>query len=141
MLHHLQKNPIWVYCAQNANLPTSHCGMGMVFGANPGFLFDGFRARALAIGAKLKAEGLASSIRASATAGIKSVNIAAPSALPMTHTIIVGDANGDTIYTPPFLDANVGDKLIFEFQQKNHSAVQSTFDNPCTSNGGFNSGL
>jgi len=136
-------NPIWVYCAQNANLPTSHCGMGMVFAANPGLKFDAFRAKALAIGAELKAKAAASSILASATS--KPVDIASPtstsSAPGTTHTVVVGDKNGDTIYTPPFLDANPGDQVLFQFEQKNHSVVQSSFNNPCTNSGGFNSGF
>ena len=37
--------------------------------------------------------------------------------------------------------ANPGDELIFQFEQKNHTATQSSFDNPCTFNGGFNSGF
>ena len=65
--------------------------MGMVFAANPGNKFDAFRAKALAIGAELKAKASASSAAApsqtSSAAGVK-------------HTIIVGDKNGDTIYTP-----------------------------------------
>ncbi|KAH8100609.1 hypothetical protein BXZ70DRAFT_164155 [Cristinia sonorae] len=118
------RNPIWVYCAQNAGLANSHCGAGMVFAANPGFRFGAFKAKALAVGARLR-------LRPSPTA-------AAPGA---THTVVVGNGNGDTIYTPPFLDAEVGDKVLFVFQQKNHSVVQSSFGDPCTFNGGFNSGL
>ncbi|TCD67029.1 hypothetical protein EIP91_000649 [Steccherinum ochraceum] len=134
------KNPIWVYCAQNANLPTSHCGMGMVFAANPGALFGAFKAKALAIGTELKAHAAASSAIASATARIGTITSVNPPPAA-THTVVVGDANGDTIYTPPYLDANPGDKVLFQFEQKNHSVVSSTFDNPCTANGVFNSGF
>lgn len=121
--------------------------MGMVFAANPGGLFNAFRAKALAIGDELRAKASASAILASATARITSrpVDVSAPtstsSAPPMIHTVVVGDANGDTIYTPPYLNAAVGDEVLFQFKQKNHSVVQSTFPNPCTSNGGFNSGF
>lgn len=115
--------------------------MGMVFAANPGNKFTAFRDKALAIGDILKAKAAASSAAAAAhsTSTATSTSTAAPPAA--THTIVVGDANGDTIYTPPFIDANVGDEVIFQFEQKNHSVVRSSFDNPCTSIGQFNSGF
>lgn len=54
-----QKKPIWIYCAQGANTPASHCGKGMVFAVNPAPSPDGaesygrFKAKALEIGKKL----------------------------------------------------------------------------------------
>jgi len=58
-----------------------------------------------------------------------------------THTVVVGGPNGELTFTPEAIFANVGDMVIFEFHQKNHSAVQSSFANPCGKvDGGFNSG-
>jgi len=58
--------PIWVYCAQAARTPNSHCGAGMVFAINCGpddapNSFTNFKNSALAHGAKLKAEAAATS--------------------------------------------------------------------------------
>ncbi|EJC98344.1 uncharacterized protein FOMMEDRAFT_37181, partial [Fomitiporia mediterranea MF3/22] len=51
-------------------------------------------------------------------------------AYPATHTVIVGGDAG-FVYSPSNITANVGDKVFFEFRQKNHTATQSTFDDPC----------
>ena len=53
--------PIWIYCAQAANTPNSHCGKGMVFAVNPGpdgsaDSFELFLEKALDIGKKLAGE-------------------------------------------------------------------------------------
>ncbi|KAJ7875344.1 hypothetical protein B0H14DRAFT_3437242 [Mycena olivaceomarginata] len=43
--------------------------------------------------------------------------------------------------TPPLSTPAAGDFIVWEFRSGSHSAVQSTFDNPCTPmDGGFNSG-
>ncbi|KAI5478860.1 Env9p [Pseudohyphozyma bogoriensis] len=47
------------------------------------------------------------------------------------HTVIVGGDAG-LVYTPNYVDAKVGDKVIFQFEPKNHTATQSSFDEPCT---------
>jgi plastocyanin len=58
-----------------------------------------------------------------------------------THTVIVGGSSG-LIFDPPNLAAKPRDKVIFEFHQKNHSVVQSSFADPCRKlDGGFASGL
>jgi len=58
-----------------------------------------------------------------------------------THTIIVGGDAG-LVYTPPFVSADVNDVILFEFHQKNHSATQSSFADPCVPlYGGFDSGF
>jgi plastocyanin len=63
------------------------------------------------------------------------------SSSPATHTVQVG-ANGQLAFVPEAVDANVGDTVIFQFHQKNHSATQSSFANPCgLAAGGFNSGF
>ncbi|KAF5330438.1 hypothetical protein D9619_005835 [Psilocybe cf. subviscida] len=41
-------------------------------------------------------------------------------------------------YNPSFVEANLGDAIRFEFRQKNHTATQSSFAQPCVSlPGGF----
>ncbi|KAG8892885.1 hypothetical protein FRB99_002379 [Tulasnella sp. 403] len=54
--------------------------------------------------------------------------------------IKVGGA--DLVYTPPTVEADVGDVLRFHFGPKNHSVTQSSFWKPCTPlKGGFDSGF
>lgn len=60
---------------------------------------------------------------------------------PKTFTVEVG---GDEIfrYTPAFVRASVGDKIVFKFLQANHTVTESTFDIPCKARtGGFDSGF
>ncbi|KAJ7657891.1 hypothetical protein DFH06DRAFT_1269340 [Mycena polygramma] len=44
-------------------------------------------------------------------------------------------------FDPSSIHPAVGDTIVFEFRSGSHSAVQSTFVNPCTPNGGFDSGV
>jgi len=45
-------------------------------------------------------------------------------------------------FTPPSVNAAVGDVVTFTFQQKNHTVTQSTFESPCTPlAAGFDSGF
>ncbi|TFK29079.1 hypothetical protein FA15DRAFT_691307 [Coprinopsis marcescibilis] len=44
-------------------------------------------------------------------------------------------------FDPSVIHPIAGDVIAFEFRSGVHSAVQSSFDNPCVSNGGFNSGV
>jgi len=45
-------------------------------------------------------------------------------------------------YTPEAITANVGDVVLFEFFQKNHTVTQSTFAEPCKKMaGGMDSGF
>jgi plastocyanin len=56
--------------------------------------------------------------------------------------VVVGGPGGITTYTPNTVTANPGDTVTFIFQQKNHTATQSTFANPCAAaSGGFDSGF
>jgi plastocyanin len=48
---------------------------------------------------------------------------------PVTHIVEVGK-NGLT-YTPPYITAVPGDEVQFNFFAKNHTLVQSTFQDPC----------
>ncbi|KAF8163188.1 hypothetical protein B0H34DRAFT_764538 [Crassisporium funariophilum] len=74
-------------------------------------------------------------------------------ALPLLLLGIVASSRSATIditvggpgvlkYNPPFVNANVGDVVRFVFQQKNHTATQSTLEAPCLpAPGGFDSGF
>lgn len=45
-------------------------------------------------------------------------------------------------YSPEAITANVGDMVLFQFMQKNHTVTQSTFDDPCKKmEGGMDSGF
>ncbi|KAH8835164.1 hypothetical protein DL96DRAFT_1519823 [Flagelloscypha sp. PMI_526] len=55
----------------------------------------------------------------------------APAAFATVYDIQVGDDNGDLKFTPEAIGAAVGDTVVFHFNPKNHSIVQSSFDNPC----------
>ncbi|KAF1980079.1 hypothetical protein BU23DRAFT_443963 [Bimuria novae-zelandiae CBS 107.79] len=48
-----------------------------------------------------------------------------------THVIQVGGPNGSLTFSPDNVKAAVGDLVQFQFHPKNHSVVQSTFDQPC----------
>jgi plastocyanin len=61
------------------------------------------------------------------------------------HTVIVGGP-GKLAFDPPFLSALPRDTIVFQFQQKNHTVTQSSFEDPCrklNNNGltGFDSGF
>ncbi|KAF2492394.1 Cupredoxin [Lophium mytilinum] len=47
------------------------------------------------------------------------------------HVVQVGGSNGTTIFSPNNVIAAAGDLVQFQFNAKNHSVVQSTFDQPC----------
>jgi len=80
-----------------------------------------------------------------------------PAATPVApagavHTVVVGGmVNGapQLVFTPSNLQAAPRDTVVFQFQQKNHSVVQSSFADPCrqlnidnaTAPQGFNSGF
>ncbi|KIP12603.1 hypothetical protein PHLGIDRAFT_98049 [Phlebiopsis gigantea 11061_1 CR5-6] len=54
----------------------------------------------------------------------------------------VGSSNGTLAFSPEAVSAQPGDQVVFHFQQKNHTATQSSFANPCAQkDGGFNSGF
>jgi plastocyanin len=132
--------PVWMFCAQ-----TGHCGKGMVFAINCGpdgaaNSFTNFKNSALAIGAA-----------GSSAPGYPNPNpttgAPAPTTTPQTsgggavHQVKVGGTG--LIFDPPTLQGvGVGDRVQFVFQNKNHSATQSTFAAPCNpKEGGFDSGF
>ncbi|KAF8337006.1 Cupredoxin [Cantharellus anzutake] len=104
------KDPLWFYCRQ-----TGHCSKGMVFAINPPkkgpHTFDAFRKKALA------------------TAGGKRDDTE-PRRVKV-HDVIVGQG-GQLTYTPPFIHAKTGEEIRFTFVAKNHTATQSSFDEPCS---------
>ncbi|PPQ98734.1 hypothetical protein CVT26_010034 [Gymnopilus dilepis] len=103
-------SPIWVYCAQAANTPNSHCGAGMVFAINCGAdgtqnSFTNFKNAALSIGASLKAAAASASPAATdapaayATAAYGDVTIpAAPAVTPVTQAVTLGTETWTTTY-------------------------------------------
>jgi len=183
--------PIWVYCAQDAGTPASHCGQGMVFAINCGAdgapnSFTNFKNSALAIGASLSASAASASTTAAAATGTPAASPTltaayadvtggvvtlppAPSATLVTaaitldstsvwttiytsfanspaatpvaaagavHTVIVGGLDNSSstpklVFTPDHISANPRDTVVFQFQQKNHSVIQSSFADPC----------
>ncbi|KAK7689085.1 hypothetical protein QCA50_007776 [Cerrena zonata] len=57
------------------------------------------------------------------------------------HPVVIGGP-GVLKFTPPFVNAAVGDTITFSFKQKNHTVTQSTFENPCLPmQAGFDSGF
>jgi len=64
-----------------------------------------------------------------------------PVSLCATIEVVVGGP-GVLQYNPSSVNANVGDVVQFIFQQKNHTATQSTFESPCSAApSGFDSGF
>ncbi|KAH8589209.1 Cupredoxin [Bisporella sp. PMI_857] len=57
-----------------------------------------------------------------------------------THVIDVGTGRGFA-YNPSWVNASIGDTVRFNFLGRNHSVTQSDLASPCTSNGGFDTGL
>ncbi|KAH7128391.1 Cupredoxin [Dendryphion nanum] len=55
----------------------------------------------------------------------------APGGMVNTHVVQVGGPNGSLAFYPETLRANIGDLVQFQFNPKNHSVAQSTFDQPC----------
>lgn len=104
-------NPVWVYCRQ-----ANHCQMGMVFAINPGSQFAQFKAAATG----------SASTSSSASAPTPS----STSTTSNDHKIVVGGP-GMLVYNPANITAVAGDTVTFEFHQKNHTATQSTFADPC----------
>ena len=57
-----------------------------------------------------------------------------------THMVNVG-AQGKLIFEPQSVDAAVGDVIVFQFLALNHTVTQSSFEDPCVSQDGFDSGF
>ncbi|KAI0345196.1 hypothetical protein BDW22DRAFT_1326168 [Trametopsis cervina] len=66
---------------------------------------------------------------------------AAQTAFAAQFNVTVGGP-GILKFDPPTVNASVGDVVLFTFKQSNHTATQSTFDNPCAlAPNGFDSGF
>lgn len=61
---------------------------------------------------------------------------APPASEPITHTVTVGGPDGDLTYKPETIQAQIGDKVIFQFREMNHTVTESTFDTPCKAKDG-----
>ncbi|KAI0060792.1 hypothetical protein BV25DRAFT_1827335 [Artomyces pyxidatus] len=48
------------------------------------------------------------------------------------YDVTVGGPNGETVYSPTYVNAVPGDQIVFHFNPKNHTVTQSTFPQPCT---------
>ncbi|TCD70574.1 hypothetical protein EIP91_002604 [Steccherinum ochraceum] len=137
-------NPVWVYCRQ-----ANHCQQGMVFAINPGDKFAAFQAAAMGQSASTSAAsspppGSATPVTVTATVTVSGTQLAtttyasfpgsaAPtSAVSTDHKVVVGGPSLLT-FNPPNITAQIGDTITFQFMQKNHTATQSSFANPCSS--------
>ncbi|KAL6230757.1 hypothetical protein BDW75DRAFT_248412 [Aspergillus navahoensis] len=56
------------------------------------------------------------------------------------HHVSVG-LQGSPIFVPNRLNANIGDQILFEFHNLNHTLTQSSLDKPCSPIGGFDTGF
>lgn len=56
--------------------------------------------------------------------------------IPRLHEVAV-DPRGQFAFDPPFIEAGVGERITFSFQGGNHTVTESTFMNPCSSRGAF----
>jgi plastocyanin len=122
-------NPVWVYCKQ-----ANHCQQGMVFAINPGSQFAAFQAAAMGGSTATSSPAATATAPTSTPTGSSTVTSAVGSASPTStmatdHKVVVG---GSTLtFTPANITAQVGDTVTFQFMQKNHTATQSTFADPC----------
>lgn len=55
----------------------------------------------------------------------------APAAFAAVHDVQVGGPNGELQFYPEAIGAHPGDQVVFHFNPKNHSVVQSSLDSPC----------
>jgi len=75
-----------------------------------------------------------------ATTTINSAAASTVAATAATTTVVVGGT--EKVYTPDTINANIGDVVIFEFHQENHTATQSAFTSPCVKlAGGMDTGF
>jgi len=73
---------------------------------------------------------------------VLSLGLIAPLVSAAIIDVQVGGADGTLAYSPESISAMPGDQVVFHFQQKNHTATQSSFASPCGPlAGGFNSGF
>jgi len=119
-------NPVWVYCRQ-----ATHCTQGMVFAINAGDKFAQFQSTAMG-GSAAPSSTDPYGGGASPSATPPATTTPPTTASTTDHKVIVGGP-GKLVYDPSRVTAQVGDTVTFEFHQKNHTATQSSFGNPCRS--------
>jgi len=148
--------PQWFYCGQ-----ANHCESGMVFAVNPAGKFDIFLSNAkntnpenptqVTASAASKAASMATvtvtedcstSTTASPTESMGSgYGTSTAVSAGATHPVVVGGPAG-LVYTPQFVNADVGDVVEFDFRAMNHTVTQSSLDLPCMAlPGGAKSGF
>ncbi|KAH8819811.1 Cupredoxin [Xylogone sp. PMI_703] len=115
--------PIWVYCGQTVG---NHCQSGMVHAINApssGNTFDAFVAKA----------------KTASTSTVPGIN---PIGGLRQTNIDVGPG-GNLTFFPPNITELVGTQVVWTFNPKNHSVVQSSFNDPChpLPQSGFSSGF
>ncbi|ETW87309.1 hypothetical protein HETIRDRAFT_239588, partial [Heterobasidion irregulare TC 32-1] len=138
--------PIWVYCRQGAGTPNSHCGLGMVFAANPGG--DGAANSFVNFQNAAKAQGASSASTAASSTAYASTSPATtytaaygtatvpppPEIVTVTETITVEGSSWTTTYgsypgspdaTPASLQGNVHKVIV--------GGTNLTFDPPFVS--------
>ncbi|CAO2652528.1 Nn.00g008110.m01.CDS01 [Neocucurbitaria sp. VM-36] len=76
-------------------------------------------------------ESLIASATASSSGSLSTGSSNTQAGMVNTHIVQVGGANGSLVFSPNQVKAAPGDLVQFQFHPKNHSVVQSTFDNPC----------
>ncbi|KAI1321912.1 hypothetical protein F5Y16DRAFT_413577 [Xylariaceae sp. FL0255] len=113
--------PLWFYCPQTTG---NHCQSGMVHSINApatGNTFAAYQAKA----------------KTAATPSTPPEGTLPVGGLRKLH-IDVG-LNGETIFSPNNVTELIGTVVEFSYNPKNHSIVQSSFDQPCQplSGGGF----
>jgi plastocyanin len=128
-------DPLWVYCRQ-----ANHCQQGMVFAVNPGDKFAAYKANAMASGSPSGSVPPPPQSTSTPTSAVSPPPTSTPST-GTDHRVIVG-GTGNLSFQPSTVVAQPGDTVTFEFHQKNHTATQSTFADPCKPMAaGFNSGF
>ncbi|KAF2466367.1 uncharacterized protein BDR25DRAFT_345585 [Lindgomyces ingoldianus] len=75
--------------------------------------------------------GAASTVAASESMAMPMATAGAAAGMVNTHVVQVGGANGSLVFSPSNVVAEPGDLVQFQFNAKNHSVIQSTFDQPC----------
>jgi plastocyanin len=126
-------DPVWIYCAQG-----THCSAGgMVFAINPGERFAAYKAAATGA-----APTGTSTTAGTATSTTASGTSSAPSSTATKDIKVIVGGPGALTFSPSNVQANIGDNIVFEFHQKNHAVIASTFDAPCVplAASGFDSG-
>jgi plastocyanin len=135
----LRETPIWAFCPQG-----NHCKAGMVFALNPRNASElaAFQAAAAASGSG----GGGAPPPSPSPRPTSPTSIPSPVPSSTDHRIIVG-GGGILAFNPPNISAIPGDTITFEFRDKNHSVLASSFDKPCldllstTGQRGFDSGF